>query len=571
MGFLTRVLNGESRSIENPNIPLDSDEAFELFGARKSESGVKVTHASILEYSPIYRGVSLISTMIAKVPLEILERGPDGRGKNQAKDHFAWGLLRYKPNPEMTAFTFRQTMQSHAMLWGNAFALIVRDQRGQAKELILLRPDRVQLVRFEGTLFYVISFGGDLEGAGSTQKKLTADSILHIRGLGSNGFTGHDIVKLSKTSVGSAIASERYSAFFYGNHAKTGAVIEVPGSLSDDAYKRLTRDWNRMNNRLSDAHRTAILEEGGKLKAMTIPAKDAQLIESKKHDLTAASNWTGAPIHKIGGEGRTAFKSLEEENQNFLDEGVDGWFVQWELEARDKILTEEQKAADSHLVEFKREAMVRANIVKRFAAHRIALGGAPFRTRNEVRADENLNPIEGGDEVLVPLNMKPGGDEKPEDDDKPGNGDKPDEGAPPTDGDNPDGGDPPANPDQKSLRAVAELLVVDITRALRRMKAKALKSLRKNDRKYSDLSAGVPEILGPSYRVYYAAFEVSEPFDTLEKLCENLADHFREAVDRCIKQEHSGNLIPAVEACCERMESESSRELVEIMTGITIE
>lgn len=413
----------DKRSYENPSVPLskidDDDPMWDvLTGGSRSYSGVRVNSKMALKFSPFWRGVNLLSKDVGKLPLFVHKR--EGEGKTRAKEHPSYARLRHKPNAEMTAFHFKSTLTAHAVSRGNGYAYIERRGDGSVDEIIPLMPDRTYPVRENGRLWYVTSIGGPLDDTQSELRKLAPENVLHIKGLGFDGLVGYDVISAARDTLGLGIGSHRFSSVYFKNAAHPNVVLEHPGRIGDKAFQRITSSWKTMRSGLENAHKTAILEEGMKANAFEVDARKAQMIEALKFSIVEVSNILGVPVHKLGGEGRTSFASLEQENQSYLDCGLDPWLIAWEEECWDKLLTEEEKRQDTHLVEFERKALIRADLTRRGAFYRQATGGHPFMSVNEVRALENLNPIDGFDDIPKPLNMQtgPASEDPPEDKDE---------------------------------------------------------------------------------------------------------------------------------------------------------
>lgn len=398
MGLLSTMLGMfRASSLENPRFSLNDPAAGDLFaGGAPASSGVQVNRETALCYSPWWRGVSLLSADVAKLPLILY--GRVGEGKEKRPQHPAYRLVRRKPNPQQTAFQFRRLLTGHAISSGNGYAWIARRGDGSPLELWPLDPERTWPVRENGRLWYV----NQVE---NTQTRIPAEDVLHIKGLGWDGLTGYSVVEKAKESIGLGIATRKYSAVYFRSAGRPAVVLEHPGKMNPDAVTRLRTDWERMHSGLENAHRTAILDAGMKAHVLAFSAEDSQLIESRQWELGEVANFLGLPWHKVGHPARTAYASLEQENQSYLTESLDPWLVSWEEECHDKLLTEEEKDSDELVVEFVRGALMRADLTARSNYYRAALGGAPWMTRNEVRALENLNPVEGGNEILDPLNM----------------------------------------------------------------------------------------------------------------------------------------------------------------------
>jgi HK97 family phage portal protein len=440
MGLVSALVERtSSRSFENPATNLSDPAAWlsEMFGGGESDSGVKVNRKTVLGLPPLLRAVTLLSTDVAKLPLVVYRRLPEG-GKEKAPEHPAYYILRRKATPEITASVFIQTLIGHALLKGDGYAYIRRLGSGAPQELWPLNPDVTFPVRENGVLWYTTQIEGN-------PHKLPAADVLHVHGLGFDGLSGYPIIEIAKDAIGLGLGIQKYRSKFFANNARPGMALEFPQTLSDKARDNIAKSWKTMYGGLDQQHRTAILEEGVKVHPFTTNAKDAQLAEALPFTARDVSNITGVPPHKLGDDVRTSYASLEQENQAYLNEALDGWLVAFEDECWDKLLTEDEKRNDTHVVEFLRNALVRADLKTRFGAYHSALQDG-WMNRDEVRDRENMNPLPDGqgEEYLVPLNMAPAG------------GDGDDDGEPqPTDEDKDDEQPRAVTPAQRALLADA--------------------------------------------------------------------------------------------------------------------
>ena len=379
-------------------------------------SGVNVNRVSVIGYPPVWRGVNLISRDVGKLPLFVYKRLTGG-GKERAPEHPAYKLLRYRPNDQMTAFVFWQTMLGHAILDGNGYAFISRDGGGKPIELWPLLPDRTRPERVDGVLWYITRVR---DAAGRTEeRKIPAEDVLHFKGLSYNGLIGLSLIEVAAETFGLGLAAAKFGSTFFANGAHAEYVLLHPGKLSPEAMDNLRDSIKKMHGGLDKSHKGMIFEEGMTFQQLTIPPEEAQFLETRKFSAVEIANLLGLPPHKVGDEGRTSFASLEEENQSYLDESLDPWLVNIESECREKLLTEEEKENDSHVVEFLRQALMRADLKSRYESYAIGILNRIINP-NEAREKENMNPYEGGDEFLVPLNMgspADGDDVQPEPDD----------------------------------------------------------------------------------------------------------------------------------------------------------
>jgi HK97 family phage portal protein len=405
-GILTRLFASNERSLENPSTPLSApdDWLWDALGAHRASSGVNVNRETALAYASWWRAVNLVSKDCAKVPLHVYTTKYGKKVKDYK--HPAYFLLRKKPNAEMSAFQFKLCMMMHVLSEGNGYAYIDRAGNGDPIELIPLQPTKTYPVRQAGKMYYIT------EIKTGEPRKLLPENVLHIKGLGFDGLVGYSVVSKARESLGQAMAADTFASISFRNRGEPGVVLEHPGRLSPEARKNLRESWERMHSGLENSHKTAILEEGMKVNPFSISQKDAQLLQSRQHSKAEVADWFGIPPHKLGILEGQAYNSLEQENESYLESCLDPWFVTWEEECDDKLLTETQKIRDTHLFEFERRRLVRADRNSRTTYYHNAIADG-WMCRDEVRAEEGLNPIPDGKgaEYLVPLNMAPAGGE----------------------------------------------------------------------------------------------------------------------------------------------------------------
>jgi len=404
MRLFADVISGLSsrRSVEDKSVPLSQAYDLDIWGT-PSDTGISVTRESALGYSPVWRAVSMIARDVAKIPLFVYRR-LDGGGKERAREHPAYHPLRYQPNEEMSAYHFRMLLQSHALMGEGGYAYIDRDSMGFVRSLLPLNPEQTYCTRdTAGRLWYITRLEDGEE------RRAPAASVLHIRGLGFDRLRQYALIKMARNSIGVGLAMQKYRGRFYKSGAAPRVVLEHPGNPSERAARNIRQSFEATYMGL-DGKQLAILEEGITLKPFSISPEDAQLIEGAEFQVRDVANYFGVPAHKLGDPTRTSYASLEQENQAYLDDALDGWLANWEYECWDKLLTPREKLADTHVVEFLRAAMVRADLATRTEAYNKSIQSG-WRSRDEVRELENLPPMPDGmgKVFLQPLNMTPVG------------------------------------------------------------------------------------------------------------------------------------------------------------------
>lgn len=364
-------------------------------GGDEAHSGVTVNGKTAVTFAPVWQATNVLAGDVAQLPIVKLKR-TTGNNKERDPQHPAFRLLMRRPNKYMNPGTFKQTIMYHALHWGNGYAEIQRDNRGRPIALTPLLPDRTEpFVDDAGLLWYVT------ELPSGAKRKLRAEHVLHIRGLGFDGLRGYSVITLARNSWGLGLAAEKYAGKFFKNNARPAAVLEHPKTLDEEATKRIRRSWNEIYEGLENVERIAILWEGMQYKPMSMSNRDSQWLEARQYQRTDVASWFNLPAHKVNDLARATFTNIEELNRDYLNRSLMGWLVTWQEECHEKLLTEAEKASDEHLFEFNVAALLRGDLVKRYQAYAIGIASRILNP-NECRGYENLNSYEGGDEFINP-------------------------------------------------------------------------------------------------------------------------------------------------------------------------
>lgn len=350
-----------------------------------------------MTYSAVFACVRLLSWSTAMLPLLTYRRRP-GRGKDRATDHPAYNLLKESANPEMTAFDFRSTLMSHAVGRGNGYAEIEWSKAGRPLALWPLNPARMDVQRTNGQLRYLYSLSD------GTTANLPAWRVLHVRGLSGNGITGYSPIRLAMQTIGLGLGTEEYGARLFGNGSKPGGMLKHPGKLSDTAYERLKKSWAADHQGLSNAHRLKILEEGMTFESVGVDPEEAQFLETRKFQINEIARWFNVPPHMIADLDKATFSNIEEQSVGFVVYSLGPWLVNLEQQVALSLFSATE--ARSLFVEHLTDALLRGRTADRYDAYSTAIQNG-IMSPNEIRDRENLNPYDGGDVYLLPLNMVP--------------------------------------------------------------------------------------------------------------------------------------------------------------------
>lgn len=365
-------------------------------GGSEAKSGVIVTDESAMRVTAYLAAIKIIAETIASLPLNLYQSRSDSR--QRAPSHPLYEVLHYQSNPEMTAYTFRETMQGHILNWGNGYAFIDRDGAGRVTALWPLLPDRTWPDRDEsGNLWYwtTLPKSGEL-------RKLDPFDVLHIPGFGFDGICGYNPVRLAQEAIGLSIAAEEFGATFFGNGATPSGIIEHPRALSEEGLKSFKQEARAAYQGLSNAHKLMILEEGLKYHQVTIPPEAAQFLETRKFQIAEIARTFRVPLHMLQELERSTNNNIEHQSIEFVVHTIRPWLVRWEQQIRSKLLSQRERRA-GYFAEFVVEGLLRGDTKSRYEAYGSALDKG-WMSPNEVRGLENLNPYEGGDAYRVPLN-----------------------------------------------------------------------------------------------------------------------------------------------------------------------
>lgn len=367
---------------------------FRFFFA-PTTSGKQVTEQSAMQSAAVYACVRVIAETIASLPLQLYQHVDEGK-KRETK-HPLYGLLHHAPNPEMTSFIFRETLMAHLLLWGNAYAQILRNGHGEVLGLYPLLPDKMTVSRDEDkNLIYLYQNG-------MTSTAFRREEILHIPGLGFDGLVGYSPIAMARNAIGMAMATEEFGASFFGNGAAPGGILEHPGTLKDPAKVR--ESWNELFQGSGKANKVAVLEEGMTYKQIGIPPNEAQFLETRKYQTEEICRIYRVPPHLVADLDKATFSNIEHQSISFVVHTIRPWLVRLEQAMNKALLFPAERSRC--FIEFNVDGLLRGDYQSRMQGYATARQNG-WMSANDIRRLENMNLIpeeEGGDLYLINGNM----------------------------------------------------------------------------------------------------------------------------------------------------------------------
>lgn len=347
-----------------------------LFGP--STSGKTVNEFTAMQTTAVYACVRILAETLAALPLQLYRYTPGG--KERVYDHPLY----------------------HLLIWGNAYAQIIRDRLGRVQGLYPLRPDKMTVCRDDrGKIFYLYTKTGDenpnIKPYG--QVALQKEEVLHIPGLGFDGLVGYSPIAMARNAVGMTMACEEYGASFFANGASPSGVLEHPGVLKDPGKVR--DSWNAVYRGTGNAHKVAVLEEGMKYQQIGIPPEEAQFLETRKFQLDEIARLYRIPPHMIGDLEKSSFNNIEQQSMEFVKYTLDPWVIRWEQAMQKALFLPEEKK--QYFLKFNVNSLLRGDYESRMTGYSIGRQNG-WLSANDIREMEDMNPVpdeEGGNLYLV--------------------------------------------------------------------------------------------------------------------------------------------------------------------------
>ena len=323
-----------------------------------STAGKNVTERSAMQMTAVYSCVRVLSEAVAGLPLHLYKYTQNG-GKEKSIDHPLYFLLHDEPNPEMTSFVFRETLMTHLLLWGNAYAQIIRNGKGEVIALYPLMPNRMTVDRYENGRLYYKYYRGNDEAIRNKEYEvvLSPYDVLHIPGLGFDGLVGYSPIAMAKNAIGLAIATEEYGAKFFANGAAPSGVLEHPGTLKNP--DKVRESWNATFGGSHNANKVAVLEEGMKYTPISISPEQAQFLETRKFQINEIARIFRVPPHMVGDLEKSSFSNIEQQSLEFVKYTLEPWLVRWEQSMARSLLSPSEKR--EYFIKFNVDGLLRGD------------------------------------------------------------------------------------------------------------------------------------------------------------------------------------------------------------------
>lgn len=367
-----------------------------------TRSGAYVSPESAMRVSTVYACVSLISSVMASLPLQLFKWRKSG-GQDPAEDHYLYDLLSISPNKEQNEYEWMEMSQGHLCLRGNSYSYKEMRGDGQIQSLIPLHPSRVTPTREQdGSLWYYYKVDPSVDISGksipATQYRFPADYILHTRTMTLDGLLGLSMIGMARETVGMAKSMEDYGADYFGKKPMPGLVVTSKKKLSDNAKANLRTSISEFAN--ERRHGAMILEEDMTATSLGLTNEDGQFLESRAFSVEDICRFCNVPpflVHHQRDKAST-FASAEQLSLNFVVYSlVAPWVSRWEKSLSKSLLSIKER--QKYFWKFNVNALLRGDYLTRMRGYALGRQWGLF-SPNDCRALEDMNPRPGGDQYI---------------------------------------------------------------------------------------------------------------------------------------------------------------------------
>jgi HK97 family phage portal protein len=394
-------LNGEARSLENPDTPLDWANLQQAFGTYSDGiSPISINPRTALGYAPLYQVTSMISGDCAKLPLNVYRKSATGRTVESKHPAHRVIDMCAMPNPEVNGFKFWRRFYTSACLWGNAYAWIDRNNRGEVIGLYQLMPDRTYMERQAGVLYC------RYQTPGGTRSFDPAD-VLHVEGLSIDGLQGANIITTFRKDFMVALSAKNFLVQFFRNNMTAGGILQVKPGTKPEAIRKMEKRIEDNFQGSDKAFKTLVLKDNFVWHSTQVDPQKAQLSEIKEDSARDVARMYNVAPSRLGLKDSVSFNSEEMAKQNYHDGALSHMLLATSCECTTKLLTPAERNAGMY-IEHNVNALLWADALTRSVIANSGIQAGRF-SPNETRAWENADGYTGGDTYYVPLNVQPVG------------------------------------------------------------------------------------------------------------------------------------------------------------------
>lgn len=355
-------------------------------------SGIPVTKDTAFNNTAVWAAVRILSESVAQLPIHLCEKTSDG-DKIIRDNHPLYYLLHNKPNAYMTSFAFISKIMVDVTTWGNSYVKIIRNKQGRPTHLEPYDVKNIEIKIYNDDYYYYNIL---------TNEALDVDDMLHFKGLSQDGQLGLSPIDVCANSISWGMGLEQYGNDYFRNGAKVSGVLQTDRALSTEAVDRLRNSFNQNYSQIGNAQKTLILEEGLKFNTISLSNEASQFLASREFSITEIARIFNLPPHLLRDLTKSSFSNIQEQSREFVQYSLMPYLISFEQEINAKLFTKNE--IGKLYFEFNTNAFLRGNPTERSEYYKTMLNIGAMSI-NEIRKKENMNRVEGGDNLFMQLNM----------------------------------------------------------------------------------------------------------------------------------------------------------------------
>jgi HK97 family phage portal protein len=388
-------------------ISITDSQAFKEMFMGGASGRLSVNETTAMRCSAVFACVRLIAGAIASASVRIYRREDEGK-RVPSWNHPYRKMLASWPNDHITAATFWKTMAANKVLNGGAFAPIIRSRSGRPLALVPLNPKRCAVYQAwergldtmlgvePDRLYYLVTWDN------GTTSFIDQDDMIHVPNIGWDGKNGLSTIKAGAQSVGLALSAEESASSLFENGLVSQTAITFEKKMDADQQELLRQHFVEKHASPANHHKPLIITQGGDIKALSMNAGDAQLLETRQFSVIDICRFFGVPPVMVGESEKTSSwgSGVEQMARWFVMFTLNDHFTDIEQELEKKLFR-----SSDHFCKFDEDELTRGDTKTQGEYFKAAVGGTQnpgWMTQNEVREVKNLPPIDGGDVLYVP-------------------------------------------------------------------------------------------------------------------------------------------------------------------------
>lgn len=359
-----------------------------FFGFLSDVTATSANANSSLTIAAFFNGVELISNDIAKLPKAVYTKTENSREKDTSSPINY--LLNTAPNSLMTAFDFWKIVQISVILKGDAFAEILKNETsGLEESYIFLKYEDVKVYKSGNKLIY------DYKG-----RTIPSENMLHFKGFSFDGIRGVSVIKFAAKQLGITLDAQNYASDIYKDRGIGYGVIESDKAI-ESTNKKLIEDGFASKMASKNKFKVPMLDEGMKYKNISITPEEAQFLETNKNAVLECCRWLNINPHKLKDLSAGTYSNVYQQSIEHVQDSILPWAIRMEQEVTRKSF----EPGSNKYFKMNINSLLRGDLESK-TKYYTSMVYAGLYTRNEIRALEELNPIDGLDEILQPVNMQ---------------------------------------------------------------------------------------------------------------------------------------------------------------------